>query len=178
MCARDLLEAVSVAECLADVLAEGEAGAARTDVIAAAVVRVAPEQVAHAALVGDLLLAVERTDVVERLHLWTEAAVQTEDAVLDHGGERQEVEEVGEALPDRAGAVLAQTLVVEAVDLRDLPRLVVAAQDHDTPRVAHLQQQQQRDALHRLVAAVHVVAQKQVVGVRTEPASCKQAYRS
>ena len=109
---------------------------------------------------GDLLLAVERADVVERLHLWTEAAVQTEDAVLDHGGERQEVEEVGEALPNRAGAVLAQTLVVEAVDLRDLPRLVVAAQDHDAPRVAHLQKQQQGNALHRLVAAVHVIAQK------------------
>ena len=57
-------------------------------------------------------------------------AVSTHLAV-NECGEWQVVEEIGEVLPDVRVAVLAQTLVIEAVDLRDLTTLVVAAQNCD-----------------------------------------------
>lgn len=55
-------------------------------------------------------------------------------------GERQVVEQVCEVLPDVGVAVLPQTLVVEAVDLRDLPRLVVPSQDGDSLRETDLKE--------------------------------------
>lgn len=51
---------------------------------------------------------------------------------VDQRGERQVVEQVCEVLPHVGVAVLPQALVVEAVDLRDLPRLVVPSQDGDS----------------------------------------------
>lgn len=51
---------------------------------------------------------------------------------VDQRGERQVVEQVCEVLPHVSVAVLPQALVVEAVDLCDLPRLVVPSQDGDS----------------------------------------------
>ena len=52
--ARDELEAVRVVKLLRDVVAKGVAGATRRDTPALAVVRIAPQEVAHGALVRDL----------------------------------------------------------------------------------------------------------------------------
>ncbi len=51
---------------------------------------------------------------------------------INQRSEWQVVEQVCEVLPDVGVAVLPQALVVEAVDLRDLPRLVVPSQDGDS----------------------------------------------
>lgn len=53
--------------------------------------------------------------------------MEAEDLIFDEGGEREEIEEIGEVFPNIGVAILAQTLVVEAVDLRNLARFVVAA---------------------------------------------------
>jgi len=50
---------------------------------------------------------------------------------VNERGEWQVVKEIGEVLPDVRVAVLAQTLIVEAIHLRDLTTLVVAAQNCD-----------------------------------------------
>ena len=57
-------------------------------------------------------------------------AVSTHLAVNERG-KWQVVKEIGEVLPDVRVAVLAQTLIIEAVDLRDLTTLVVATQNCD-----------------------------------------------
>lgn len=54
MGARNQAQPVGVVELLADILAEGVAGAARRDAPAAAVIRVRPEQIAHRPLVRHL----------------------------------------------------------------------------------------------------------------------------
>ncbi|KAH9407846.1 hypothetical protein TYRP_011491 [Tyrophagus putrescentiae] len=81
--AGDQRQAVGVVEGLADVVAEGVAGAARADAPAAAVVRVGPKEVAHRPLVGHLLQAVEGANVVEGVDGWREAAVEAEDLTID-----------------------------------------------------------------------------------------------
>ena len=70
-------------EGLGDVLAEGVSCASGRDAPAPAVVGVGPEQVAHGALVGHLLKAVQRTDVVQGVDAWGQAAVQAEDLAVD-----------------------------------------------------------------------------------------------
>lgn len=70
-------------ERLADILAERVTRTTGTYAPAAAVVRVAPEQVAHGSLVGDFLDAVQGADVVEGVDGGGEAAVETEDLVVD-----------------------------------------------------------------------------------------------
>ena len=77
---------------------------------------------------------------------------------LDEGGEGEVVEQVGEVAPDVGVPVLAQALVVEAVDLGDLPRLVVAAQDGDPLAVPDLERDEQRDRLDRIVPSVDIAA--------------------
>ena len=51
-----------------------------------------------------------------------------------------------------------QALVVEAVDLRDLPRLVVAAQDGHPLAIADFERDEQGDRFDRVVSAVDVAA--------------------
>ena len=59
--------------------------------------------------------------------------------IFDESGEGEVVEEVGEVSPYVCVAVLAEALVVEAVDLCDLARLVVAAEDGDALWVSDLE---------------------------------------
>ncbi len=46
--------------------------------------------------------------------------MQTEDLVIDEGGEGQVVKQVREVFPNVSVAILSQAFVVEAVDLGDL----------------------------------------------------------
>jgi len=103
--------------------------------------------------------------------------VQTEDLVVDEGRQRQEVEQVCEVLPHVGVAVLAQALIVEAVNLRDLARLVVAAQDSDAAGIADLERDQQSHGLDGEVAAVNVVAHEEVVGVRVGASDLEQLHQ-
>ena len=57
---------------------------------------------------------------------------------VNDGGEAEEVEDLCAVPPDGDAAVLPETLLVEAVHLRDLAGLVVAADQSDAVRVANL----------------------------------------
>lgn len=162
--ARDEREAVGVVEGLGDVEPERVAGAARADPPAAAVVGVGPQQVAHGPLVRHLLDAVELADVVERVDAGRQPAVQAKHLVVDQRRQRQVVKQVREQAPGLGGAVFAQALVVEPVHLRDLARLVVPPENGDAVRVSQLGRDEQRHGLDGVVAAIHVVAEEQVVG--------------
>mmetsp|Transcript_3210 Transcript_3210/g.13928 ORF Transcript_3210/g.13928 Transcript_3210/m.13928 type:complete len:312 (+) Transcript_3210:1674-2609(+) len=162
----DQVQAVAVVELLRDVLTERVPRASRGDAPAAPVVGVGPQQVAHRAVVRYLLLPVDRPYLVDGCDRRGESAVHAEDAVVDDRRERQVIEDVRAVAPHVDAAVLAKALVVEAVHLRDLPRLVVAADDGDAIGVANLERHHQRDRLDRVITSVYVVAQEEVVCVR------------
>jgi len=157
MSSRNQRQAVVVVERLRYILPERVPGAARGDTPAASVIRVRPQQVTHGSLVRHFLDPVEGPDIVQRVDRRGQAAVQAEYLVIDEGSEREVVEEVGKVLPDVGIAVLAEALVVEAVDLRDLTRLVVAAQDGDPLRVSDLEGDEKRHGLDGVVTTVNVV---------------------
>lgn len=84
--------------------------------------------------------------------------MKTEDLVVDEGGEGKIVEEVCEVLPNVGVAVFSKALVIEAIDLCNLARLVVAAEDGDALGVSNLEGDKERDRLNGVIASVDVIA--------------------
>jgi hypothetical protein len=87
------------------------------------------------------------------------------DLVVDQSRQGQIIEQVREKLPNVGIPILSQTLVVEPIDLGDLPRLVVTPEDGHSISVTEFQGDEQGDGLDRVVASVDVVAHEEVVGV-------------
>mmetsp|Transcript_3560 Transcript_3560/g.6810 ORF Transcript_3560/g.6810 Transcript_3560/m.6810 type:complete len:278 (+) Transcript_3560:505-1338(+) len=174
MRARDQLDCVCRVELRNHVAAEEVAGAARAEAPAVNILRVGPHEVAHGAVVRNLLLAVDDPYLVERVDRWRQAAVYAENLVLDERREGEIVENLGAVAPDVDRAVLAQALVVKAVDLRDLAALVVAADERHALRVPHFEREQQQKRLDRVVAAVDKVAHEDVVDRRDLPADVEE----
>lgn len=91
--------------------------------------------------------------------------METEDLVVDEGGQWKVVEEVGKVFPDIGIAVFSKTFVVEAVYLGNLSGFVVATQDGDTVTVSHFESYEQCNGLDRVVASVDVVTHEEVIGI-------------
>lgn len=125
------LEPVDMVELGSHLVAKQPPGAARADSPRLDVFRVRPHQVAEGALVGDLLGAGHDADLVDGADLRAQAAVDAQDLAVDNGGQDEKVKDLAARLPDGRVAVLLLALLVEAVDLRDLPRLVVATDEND-----------------------------------------------
>jgi hypothetical protein len=96
----------------------------------------------------DLIYAVDRR---------TQAAMDAEDFVVDDATEREVVEHVGEIVPDSWVAVFAAALRVEAVRLRDAARLVVAADQVNSLRIAKFEADKKRDSFDREETSIHVI---------------------
>mmetsp|Transcript_46806 Transcript_46806/g.100246 ORF Transcript_46806/g.100246 Transcript_46806/m.100246 type:complete len:256 (-) Transcript_46806:193-960(-) len=176
VCSCDEAQAVALVELLGDVRAEGVARPSGTDAPATLVFGVAPEKVAHGPLVRDLLDSVDLPNVIQGLDVGRESSVLAEDLVVHQGRERQVVEEVGEALPCARAAILAHTLVVEAIDLGDLSAFVVPPEHCDSFPEPHLEAEEQRDALHREVPSVYIVAQEEIVGVWRKASNAEELH--
>jgi hypothetical protein len=67
--------------------------------------------------VRDFLDSVQTADVVKSIDGRTQAAMQTKDLVFNERGQGEVVKEIGKVFPDIRVAILAQTLVVESIDL-------------------------------------------------------------
>lgn len=51
--------------------------------------------------------------------------------IFDAGRQRQKIEEICEIFPDIGVAILSQALIIESVNLGNLPRFVIASKDCD-----------------------------------------------
>lgn len=85
--------------------------------------------------------------------------------IINEGGEGEEIKEVGEESPDVGVSVFAEAFIVEAIDLGDLPGLVIPAKDCYAVSVAQFESNKQRHCLDRVVASIDVVAHEEVVRV-------------
>jgi hypothetical protein len=100
--------------------------------------------------------------------------VHGEDLFIDDGCNRQAVEAISERLPE-LDVVSPLALVIETVDAVDRRTLVVAAEDEEVFRVLDLVCQQQADGLQRLLSAINVVSEEQIVCFGREAAVLEQA---
>lgn len=83
--------------------------------------------------------------------------MKTEDLVVDQGGQRKVVEEVGEVLPDVCVAVFSEALVVEAIDLGDLAGFVVSSENGYALGVSDLEGDEEGNGLDGIVTSVNVI---------------------
>mmetsp|Transcript_22241 Transcript_22241/g.66826 ORF Transcript_22241/g.66826 Transcript_22241/m.66826 type:complete len:212 (-) Transcript_22241:561-1196(-) len=138
------------------------------------VVGIGPQEIAHRARAGYLNLAVNESDLIERRNSWRQPAVDAENLVVHNGRQRKVIEDISAQLPNVCRAVLAETLFVKAVHLRDLPRLVVPPKDRHAISPPHLHCHHQRNTLHRVVPAVDIVAEEDVVCVGAPPRDAEE----
>ena len=99
--------------------------------------------------------------------------MHADDFLVNDGGDGHDVEDIGEELPEFE-VVLTLALVVEAVDAVDGGGLVVAAEEEEVLGVLDLVGEEEADGLDGLLAAVHIVAQEEVVDVAGEAAELEQ----
>ena len=128
-------------------------------------VRVGPEHVAKKAFFGDLDGALNRANVVQVEEGWGDSAVDAEDLVFDNSGHREVLENIAELVPE----VLVEArlaLLEEAENAVDIGTLVVSAQQEKVLWVSNLECKEKANGFNALAAAVHVVAEKQVIRVR------------
>ena len=85
-----------------------------------------------------------------------------EDAIVDDGGQREVIEDVSAVPPNVERAVLPQAFVVKAVDLRDLPALVVPPDQGHQVRIADFVCEKKQEGLDAVEAAVHEIAEEKV----------------
>lgn len=85
--------------------------------------------------------------------------------VVDQSRQRQVIEEICKELPNVCVSVFTKALVVEAIDLSDLPALVVSTKNRDSVSVAKFESDQQRHGLYRVVTSIDVITHEEVVCV-------------
>ena len=84
--------------------------------------------------------------------------MEAEDLIVNEGGQGQVVKQIGEIFPDVCIAVLAQAFVIEAIDLGDLSRLVIATKNGDAAGISDLESDKKSYGFDRIVASINVVA--------------------
>ena len=104
-----------------------------------------------------LLDPVQTSNVVKGVNTRAQPSVQAKDLVVNQSGEREVVEEIGKVLPYVRVAVLAQALVIEAVNLGDLAGFMVAPEDGDAGRVANFESDEESDSFDGVIATVNVI---------------------
>ena len=129
------------------VTAEQVASASWGDGPADGVIGIGPHQVTHGTIVWHFLLAVKRANLIEGINRGREATMNTEDFVVDNGGQSKVVEDVSAVPPHVNRAKLTQALVIKAVDLSDLARLVVASDESDSLRITYFQGNKKQEGL-------------------------------
>ena len=88
---------------------------------------------------------VDDLDLVDAVDAWAEAAVDTEDLVIDDDGQGQVVEHIRKVVPHIGIAVFATAFGVEAIRLCYTAGFVVATNEMDSIRVSKLQAHEEGD---------------------------------
>ena len=113
--------AICVEEAFNDIGSEHVASAAVRELKPTCVtVGIRPHQVCEWALMWNLLYSFDLFDVIDVLEGRRQASMHAEDLAVDRGSQGQKVKNFCELLPDDQATILALTLDLEAVDLRDL----------------------------------------------------------
>ena len=83
--------------------------------------------------------------------------------IIDEHAQAKVVEDVCAVAPHVHRAVLAQALVVEAIDLRRLSALVITTHEPDAVWETHFECEKEEECLDGVKAAVHKVADEEVI---------------
>jgi hypothetical protein len=114
----------------------------------------------------NLLKPVNFFDVVDAVYGWRETTMDREDLIVNDCAYRDKVKDICKHLPYLWISILLLALSIEAIDLSDLPCLVVSAKKTDSVRVSDLVKQQESHRLNAMMASINIVSEEQVVDIR------------
>jgi hypothetical protein len=98
----------------------------------------------------------------------------TENLFINDGCYRQAVEAICEGLPE-LNIIPPFTFIIETIDSVNAGTLVIAAQQEEVLWILNFVRKQQTDGLQGLLATVHIIPQKEVVGFWWKPTILKQS---
>lgn len=98
--------------------------------------RITPDQITKRTLVRDLLGTGDDADLIQSADFWTQTPVDTQNGSINNSRKDKEVKNLTASLPDGCIAIFLLTFLVETIDLRNLTRLVVAADKGNAVRVS------------------------------------------
>ena len=124
-----------------------------------------PHSLRKARLVTYICWAHDATYLLHGIQIWTQPTMHGEDLLIDDSCDWETVEAVRKRLP-QLDVVSSFAFIVEAVDSVDGGTLVVPTQDEEVFWVFDLVCQKQADGLEGLFATIHIVAEKEVIGLR------------
>jgi hypothetical protein len=99
--------------------------------------------------------------------------VHTKDLFIDNGSAGKTVEAVGKGLPE-LDTETSFALVIKSIDPIDGSALVISTQNEKVFGVLDLVRQEQANGFQTLLSAVHIVSQKDVIGLGREPTILKE----
>ena len=102
--------------------------------------------------------------------------MNAEDLLCNDGRDRKAVKRINECLPDLDVAP-SLAFVVEAVDTSDVRAFVVAAEEEEVLGELQLVAHKQENRLQALLAAIDVIAEEEVVGLRREAAILEKSQQ-
>jgi len=91
--------------------------------------------------------------------------MHTKYLIIDQSSQGQVIEYLSTVFPDIQRTVFPETLVVEAVDLGDLPAFVVASQEGDSRLIAYFEGEQEDEGLYAVETPVDKISHEEVGNV-------------
>ena len=180
MASRDKIDIEFLGELCHHVLVEGVGDAALglVPVLVLALFRVSPTDVAQQTLVRNVGRTRDHFEVSAVVELLRQAAMHTEDLVVDKGCHRELIKHGHKLLEQPAVLLIVtrqlnlglpfplQKRLVEPVNEGQVMCLMVATEEEEVLRVLHFKGKEEQNRLHLHRAAALVVAQEEVVGFR------------
>lgn len=121
--------------------------------------------------------AIDDLNLVDAMYTRAQASVHAEDLIVYDHGKREEVEHIGEIVPNICVAIFTIAFGIEAVGLRDTSRFMIATNQVDSLRVTELEANEQGYCFDREEAAVNIVT-LQMVSPRLVRHACWCWWRS
>ena len=136
MCPRDQFETINMVELSSNFVPKQPSRSSRTHCPCAHLFRITPYQIAESTLMGDLLRSCNDPDLIHGSYLGAQPTMYTEYFADNHCAEVEEGKNLTAGFPYRSIAVLLLAFFVESVDLGDLSRLVIAADEGYAVRIS------------------------------------------
>ena len=91
--------------------------------------------------------------------------MKAENLIFDDSCQRQVVKEVRQVFPDVSIAVLAETFIVEAINLCDLTTFMVTAENGNAFLKAYFEADKKCYCLHRVISTIDVITHEEVIRI-------------
>jgi len=105
----------------------------------------------------NFLYTIECSDVVEGIDAGGETTVEAEYLVVDEGGKREIVKEIGEVLPYVGVTIFSETFIIEPIDLCDLAGFVIATENGDALRISNFEGNEESDSFNGIVTSINII---------------------